>query len=113
LDGLQNREQQVTTCAVSMPPKRESPLEFDVTLASTPSGHGLPQDRIHGPTLFERRLLGAYVNIQFGPPYDWRLSIHDCRLKSRLAICLPVNQQSKISYRDRRLKKRRGEPLGS
>jgi hypothetical protein len=82
LDGMQNWKQQVTTCAVSMPSKRESPLEFDVTLATTPSGHGLPQDRIHGPTLFARRLICGHVNIQFGlpPPNDCRLTIVDCRL---------------------------------
>gem|GEM_PF-7079173 len=63
---MQNRKQQVTTRAVSMPSKRESPLQFYMTLAATPSGLGLPQDRIDGLTLFARRLLCGHVNIHFG-----------------------------------------------
>jgi hypothetical protein len=39
---MQNRKQQVTTRPVSMPSNRESPLQFYVTLAATPSGLGLP-----------------------------------------------------------------------
>jgi hypothetical protein len=62
-----------------MPSKRESPLQFDVPLAATPSGLGLPQDRIDGLTLFERRLICGHVNIQFGLLSSTKLPVELCR----------------------------------